>query len=88
MDDDRPGLSPEDPRDEGVAAPAPSIEAEEPARMLANEARARLEADGFTEQQILDWVEAYTAEDRDGEVDGLFAFIRAHEHEGPPRGPS
>jgi hypothetical protein len=72
-------LTPEEPREAGVDVPSPRIEDVEPVRMLDNEARERLVAAGFTDDQVLQWVEAYFAASPDGEVDGLIAFIRERE---------
>ena len=44
--------------------------------MLENEVRARLEADGFTDDQILRWLEAYFAEHDEGDADDVVAWIR------------
>ena len=73
------GLEPESPDEAGVdVAPLP-IEKVEPERMVENEVRARLEADGFTDDQILRWVEAYFAEHAEGEPDDVVAWIREQE---------
>jgi hypothetical protein len=75
-DDD---LTPESPDEAGVPVPPVPIEKVEPERMLENEVRARLEDDGFTDEQILRWVEAYFAEHPEGEPDEVVAWIRAEE---------
>ena len=81
----RDGLTPEFPDEAGVDVPSVPIERVEPERMLENEVRARLEADGFTDEQILRWVEAYFAEHDEGEADDVVAWIRQREA-GPSRG--
>jgi hypothetical protein len=75
-DDD---LTPESPDEAGVAVPPVPIEKVEPERLLENEVRTRLERDGFTDEQILRWVEAYFAEHAEGEPDEVVAWIRAEE---------
>ena len=77
-DDD---LTPEDPEEAGIRPHTDRIENVEPERMLENEIRGRLEADGFTDQQILKWVEAFFAEHSEGEPDEVVAWIREKEKE-------
>jgi hypothetical protein len=72
-------LTPESPREEGVKVPSPPIEDVEGIHLLDNEVRARLEAQGFTDDEILRWVEAYFAQDHEGDAEGLLAFIRDQE---------
>ena len=45
------GLEPEFPDEAGVEVPHVPIERVEPERMLENEVRARLESDGFSDDQ-------------------------------------
>ena len=75
-DDD---LEAESPDEAGVAVPPVPIEKVESERLLENEVRARLERDGFSDAQILRWVEAYFAEHAEGEPDDVVAWIRAQE---------
>jgi hypothetical protein len=77
-DDD---LTPESPEAAGITARTERIEDVEPERMLENEIRGRLEADGFTDSQILKWVEAFFAEHSEGEPDEVVAWIRQKEKE-------
>ena len=77
-DDD---LTPEDPEVAGIRPHTDRVEDVEPERMLENEIRGRLEADGFTDQQILKWVEAFFAEHSEGEPDEVVAWIRQKEQE-------
>ncbi len=80
------GLKPEFPDDAGVAVPPLPIEKVETERIVENEVRARLERDGFSDDQILRWVEAYFAEHDEGEPDEIVAWIR--DRESSPRGKS
>ena len=83
------GLEPEYPDEAGVDVPRVPIERVEPERMLENEVRARLESDGFSDDQILRWVEAYFASHDQGEADDVVAWIRQQETQqpgGPDRG--
>ena len=73
------GLEPEFPDDAGVAVPPLPIEKVETERIVENEVRARLEGDGFSDDQILKWVEAYFAEHDEGEPDEIVAWIRDRE---------
>lgn len=70
------GLQAESPDDAGVDAPPLPIEKVETDRLVENEVRARLEADGFTDDQILRWLEAYFAEHAGGDPDAVVAWIR------------
>jgi hypothetical protein len=72
-------LEPESPQEAGVDVPRLPIERVEPERLLENEVRARLEADGFTDEQILRWVEGYFTEHAEGEPDDVVAWIRTQE---------
>jgi hypothetical protein len=75
---------PERPRDAGVPEDAPEELGQlEGARILANDARHHLRADGFTDVEIDEWAEAYMAEGNVGEAEDLIAWIRAKEQ---PRG--
>lgn len=73
------GLQAEFPDEAGVDVPPVPIEKVETERLLENEVRARLAADGFTDDQILRWVEAYFAEHDEGEPDEVVAWIRDQE---------
>jgi hypothetical protein len=76
---DADGLTPENPEDEGLVPPELTEEEVEGARLLANEARERLQADGFTDVEINRWTRLYYTESEggrdEGDVDGLLAFI-------------
>jgi hypothetical protein len=83
------GLVPESPSEAGVSVPRVPIEKVESERMLENEVRARLEHDGFSDDQILRWLEAYFADHDEGEADEVVAWIRDREaREGSTERPS
>ena len=70
------GLEPEFPEDEGLAEPElPEVDVEG-ARLLGNEARDRLRADGFTDSEIDAWVRVYFEQDHEGTVEGLVGLHR------------
>jgi hypothetical protein len=76
MDD----LTPERPRDAGVPEEVPeSLGAIEGARTLANEARERLRADGFSDDQIDQWAETFITEVGSGDVEELVGWIAEQE---------
>jgi hypothetical protein len=76
MDD----VIPERPRDAGVPEEVPEeLGAIEGARILANEARERLRADGFSDDQIDEWAEAFITEVGSGDVDELVEWISQRE---------
>jgi hypothetical protein len=78
-DDD---LIPESPRDTGLSEEDDTrIENVEPLHLLANEARVRLEDDGFTDAQILKWAEAYFETHEEGDADELVDWIRQQERD-------
>jgi len=73
-------VTPERPKDAGVTEPEPSVPQVEPAHLLANDARERLRADGFDDDQIDRWAEAYVEEvGQSGTVDELVVWITARE---------
>lgn len=51
----------------------------EGARTLGNEARERLRADGFTDDQIDQWALTFITEDDAGSVDDFIAWIARQE---------
>jgi hypothetical protein len=76
MDD----LTPERPRDAGVPEEVPeALSAIEGARILGNEARERLRGEGFTDDEIDQWAEAFITEIGAGDVDQLVAWIGLQE---------
>ena len=69
-------VTPEMPEDEGITEPELRTEEIEGARLLANEARVRLRADGFDDDEVDAWTRAYYVANADeGDVDGLVAWI-------------
>jgi hypothetical protein len=74
------------PEDVGVDEPELGTLEIEGARLLGNDARARLRSDGFDDDEIDAWANAYyVAADggRDeGDVDGLIAWIAKEQAEG------
>ena len=74
-------LEPESPREAGVVEQEPRVEDVEPARLLENEVRDRLRAEGFDERQTLKWVEAYFASHTEGDADDAIAWIREQQRQ-------
>ncbi len=75
-------VQPDLPEQEGLAEPElPQVDVEG-ARLLANEARDRLHADGLTDDQIDAWVRVYFEQGHEGTVEGLVAFIAAEQAAG------
>jgi hypothetical protein len=75
-------VQPDLPEQEGLAEPElPEVDIEG-ARLLANEARGRLHADGFDDDQIDAWVRVYFEQGHEGSVEGLVAFIAAEQAAG------
>lgn len=79
------GVTPEAPGDEGLDEPTLPIEDIEGARLLANDARARLRGDGFDDDEIDGWARVYFEQDHEGDADGLVAFIQAEQAAGRSR---
>ena len=69
----------ESPEDAGVAEEVPELGQIEGARLLANEARRRLEGDGFDDAQIVAWAETFIAEVGSGDVDEFVEWIARQE---------
>ena len=68
-------VQPDLPEEEGLVEPElPEVDVEG-ARLLANEARGRLQGQGFDDDEIEAWVRVYFEQDHEGTVDGLVAFI-------------
>ena len=68
-------IEPDLPEDEGLSEPElPEVDVEG-ARLLANEARERLQAEGFDDDEIEAWVRVYFEQQHEGTVDGLIRFI-------------
>lgn len=77
--DTDPGLQPEEPRDAGVSEAQPDVSHVEAARLLADQARDRLEGQGFDDEEVRKWAEAYTRERESGDVDDFVAWIARQE---------
>ena len=73
---------PTDPEDVGVREEIPDLGNIEGARLLGNEARRRLHADGFDDEQIDAWAETFIAEVGSGDVDEFVAWISRREGRG------
>jgi hypothetical protein len=71
--------TPSSPADVGVPEETPELSEIEGARILGNEARTRLDADGFSAAQIDAWAETFIAEVGSGTVDDFIAWIRRQE---------
>jgi hypothetical protein len=72
---------PEKPEDAGVAEETPELSQIEGARLLGNDARERLRADGFDDTQIDAWAETFIAEVGSGTVDEFVAWISRSERQ-------
>jgi hypothetical protein len=70
---------PSRPGDVGTPEETPELAEIEAARILGNDARSRLHADGFTDAQIDAWAETYIAELGSGSVDEFVTWIRRRE---------
>jgi hypothetical protein len=74
--------TPEQPSDAGVPEIEPTeLGQQESANLLANEARDRLRADGFTDAQIGRWAETFIAERSAGDAAEFIAWIIAQEQQ-------
>ncbi len=69
------GLDPSDPEDHGVPERSPGQMQEEPARLLANDARGELLAQGFDDEQIDSWARTYVAEEGGGNVETFLVWV-------------
>jgi len=74
-----PEPEPLKPEDVGVTEEVPELSQIEGARTLGNDARARLHADGFDDEQIDEWAETFIAEVSSGTVDQFVAWIARRE---------
>ena len=74
-----PEPEPAKPEDVGIAEEVPELMQIEGARTLGNDARERLHADGFDDQQIDAWAETFIAEVSSGTVDQFVAWIAKEE---------
>ncbi len=76
MSDD---ITPEHPQAEGKDPAYPDQSHQEGVHLMVNEARQRLEAEGFTDAQIMEWASAFAEDEGGGTVDGLVDYIRRQE---------
>jgi hypothetical protein len=74
-----PEPEPAAPRDVGVAEEVPELSQIEGARLLGNDARERLHADGFDDAQIDAWAETFITEVGSGTVEQFVAWIERQE---------
>jgi hypothetical protein len=73
---------PVSPAEVGVPEKIPDLPQIEGARTLGNDARERLHADGFDDEQIDEWAETFIAEVSSGTVDQFVDWIRQRERTG------
>jgi hypothetical protein len=76
-----PEPEPLSPEDVGVPEEIPDLPQIEGARLLGNEARERLRADGFDDAQIDEWAETFIAEVGSGTVEEFVDWIAREEGE-------
>jgi len=75
-----PEPTPERPYEAGVPETEPAeLGQEESAQLLANDARSRLHADGFTDEEIAAWAATFVADVGVGSVDEFVAWIAQQE---------
>jgi hypothetical protein len=75
---------PERPADAGVAESEPvELGQQESVQLLANDARERLHADGFSDAEIESWAETFIAERSSGSADEFVAWIASRERGAP-----
>ena len=74
-----PEPEPLKPEDVGVPEEVPELAEIEGARLLGNDARERLHADGFDDAEIDAWAETFIAEKSSGTVDEFVAWIAQQE---------
>ena len=73
-------LQPEHPHDAGIEEEVPDQSHIEGAELLANETRAALREQGFTDTEIDEWALTYVAESGSGDSESFLAWIAAREH--------
>ena len=72
-------LLPEHPHDAGLAEEVPQLAQIEGAELLANEARTRLLAAGFTDREVAEWALTYIADEGSGDLDSFLQWIEEQE---------
>jgi hypothetical protein len=75
-----PEPDPAKPQEFGIPEEVPELAQIEGARILGNDARERLHADGFDDAEIDAWAETFIAENSSGTVDEFVAWIAGQEH--------
>jgi hypothetical protein len=80
--DDMQKLKPETPGEAGLAERLPGPLQVEGAELLANEARDRLRAARFTDEEIDSWAMAYIAMEHSGDVASFLDWIEREEMNG------
>ncbi|MDX1658248.1 MAG: hypothetical protein R3343_05460 [Nitriliruptorales bacterium] len=78
---DEHDLEPADPAEEGVSEEDAEFSRTEGAHVLASQARESLEGEGFSEQQILDWAEAFVAEEEGGDVEAFLSWVERQQEQ-------
>jgi hypothetical protein len=78
--DDRNGLIPEDPEDEGLPPVEVDIVDVEPMHEIANEARDDLHRMGFTDDEIDDWARQFVARQGPGDEVDFLTWVKSQEH--------
>ncbi|MFN2590240.1 MAG: hypothetical protein ABR518_05680 [Actinomycetota bacterium] len=81
-DDD---LVPVSPAVIGIAPAQPDTAHIEGAHLLADEARSRLTADGFTDDEIMQWADDFVSVERSGDVNEFLSWIEQQERRRLPR---
>jgi hypothetical protein len=77
-----PEPEPLKPEDVGVPEEVPELAQIEGARLLGNDARERLHADGFDDAEIDAGAETFIAENSAGTADAFVAWIARQERKG------
>jgi hypothetical protein len=73
-------IEPETPAEAGVDPQDPDRAHLEGAHVLADQASDRLEARGFTPDEVLAWAEQYLSHEGTGDVEAFLEWIDAREH--------
>jgi hypothetical protein len=76
-------IEPETPAEVGVDREEPDRAHLEGAHVLADEASRRLEARGFTPNEVLEWAEQYLSHEGSGDVEAFLDWIDEQEHRRP-----
>lgn len=68
-------IEPEEPHEAGVRERVPDKLQVEGAELLANDARQRLQDQGFSDRQIDRWALTYIAQEHSGDVESFIEWI-------------